>query len=88
MTLTIEFSPALLGDLKAKSIATDKTVSTLVTEAVEAEFSRDRMSLKDAMRQLQNEIAASGVAPDEAEEIFANEVAANRAERHAGTILP
>ena len=85
MTLTVDFPSAILGELQAKSIATGKPVATLVAEAVEADLMLDRISLKDAIRPLREDIAASGLSPDEAEAFLADELTAHRAERGGGS---
>ncbi len=88
MTLTIQISSATFGGLQAKSIATGKPVATLVEEAVEADLMLDKMTLKESLRPLQDEIAASGLIPEAASEFLTNELKSHRAERSAGANRP
>jgi hypothetical protein len=81
MTTTIKFPPATLSRLQAEAQKSGKDIDTFVTEAVEAKMLFSDVSLQDAMRPIQEALAASGLSPEEAEAFLAQELATMRAER-------
>ena len=81
MITSIKFPPATLSRLQAEAEKSGKDLDTLVTEAVEAKMALAHLSLHDVLRPINEEIAASGLAPEEAEAFFEQELSAMRAER-------
>jgi hypothetical protein len=80
MTLTIDFPPATLEQLKAEAAATGKDVQTVVREAVEARFARRRQTFADILKPIHDEVEASGIREDELERIVDAAVADARAQ--------
>lgn len=84
MTIAIDFSPALLEQLRARSHATGKDLPTIIREAVENDLRRNTGSISAALRPIQDAIAESGVSHDDAERLFEDELRSLRAERTGG----
>ncbi len=84
MSITINLPPATLDWLHAQSQASGKNVETLVAEAVESKLAFSKLSFADAIRPLQDAVAASGLRAEEAEKIFEEELATSRRERRLG----
>jgi hypothetical protein len=83
MTLTIDFPPATLEQLKAEAAATGKDIQTVVREAVEARFARRRQTFADILKPIHDEVEASGIGEDELEKLVDDTVADARAQRRA-----
>ena len=81
MVTSIKFPPATLSRLQAEVEKSGKDLDTLVTEAVEAKIALSHVSLREVLRPIHEAIAASGMAPEEAEAFFEQELSTMRAER-------
>ena len=77
MTFTINLPQATVDRIQASG----KYVETYVKKAVEAKLALSKVSLKDALRPLQDAVEASGMNGAEAEAVFERELLAVRAER-------
>jgi predicted DNA-binding protein len=88
MTITVTLPPATIEKLQAEADATGKDISTLVTEAVEKNMALAKVSLKDALKPMQDAIAASGMAAEDADAILEQELADDRAEQRASRGKP
>jgi hypothetical protein len=85
MTFTINLPPATVERLQAEAEKSGKDIDTLVTAAVEVKMALSHVSLQDALRPIQDAIAASGMPPEDAEEFFAQELSAMRSERKSSS---
>ena len=85
MITSIQFPPATLSRLQAEVEKSGKDLDTLVTEAVEAKMALAHVSLRDVLRPVNEAIAASGLALEETEAFFEQELSAMRAERRSSS---
>ncbi len=88
MTISLNLPPATVHELEVRSAATGKDISTLVTEAVQADIALSKVTLKDVLVPMQDAIASSGMTPDETERFLAQQLADVRAERGASRRKP
>src|SRR6266446_5925679 len=88
MTISLNLPPATVHELEVRSAATGKDISTLVTEAVQADIALSKVTLKDVLVPMQDAIASSGMTPDETERFLAQQLANVRAERGASRRTP
>ncbi len=85
MTITVDLSPATLDRVKAEAEAAGKDVETVVREAVEVKMALSHVSFHDVLKPINEAIAESGMAPEEAEAFLADELKAMRAERKSSS---
>ena len=83
MTITIDLPPATLEKLKAEAAATGKDIRTVVCEAVEARFARQRQTFMEILKPIQDEVEASTTSEQELEGLVDEAVAEARAQRKA-----
>jgi hypothetical protein len=88
MTISLNLPPATVHALEVRAAATGKDISTIVTEAVQADIVLSNMTLKDVVQPIQDAIAKSGMTPDEVDAFFANQLAEVRAERRSSRRRP
>ena len=88
MTITLDLPPATVRELEVRAAATGKDITTIVTEAVQADIVLSKVTLKDVLQPMQDAIVSSGMSPDEADAFFANQLAEVRAERRSSSGKP
>jgi len=85
MTLTIHLPPATLEKLHAQAAASGKDVDTLVCEAVEEKFVKQKRSFLEILKPIHDEVDQSGIRDDELDELIEQEIAAVRAQNSPST---
>ena len=78
MTITITLPPEAEEQLRAQSEATGKSITTLVTEAVEARLSLAKLGLRDILGRVHADLQKSGMGEDELERLLQEELDASR----------
>ena len=84
MTITISLPPATEERLRAEAAATGKDVGTVVVEAVEARLSLSKLSLRDVLAPVHEDLRRSGMTDATLDTLLEKTLRQVRTERKSG----